>query len=177
MLNACRAVWGRDRRQRLCRGRGRLPASGAELKKIKPNPTALRPSWAKRGCLEASQLYSALLWRAKEELGQGQTPQHTELPSASCALEARRRRGPGHTYCNSSRLRRGKVSCSPLASRLASLYRASCLSRFFFGFVSSPRAVSQCPSSLSCSPMQRRPEVGKGEARPTWSLLGLRLCD
>lgn len=174
MLNACRAVWGRDRRQRLCRGRGRLPASGAELKKIKPNPTALRPSWAKRGCLEASQLYSALLWRAKEELGQGQTPQHTELPSASCALEARRRRGPGHTYCNSSRLRRGKVSCSPVASHLASLYRASCLSRFFFWFCFLPQSSFPVPL---LAVMQRRPEVGKGEARPTWSLLGLRLCD
>lgn len=87
MLNACWAVWGRDRRQGLCRGTGWLPASGAELNKIKPNPTALWPSWAKRGCLEVSQLYSALLRRAKEELGQGQTPQHTELPSASCACQ------------------------------------------------------------------------------------------
>lgn len=181
MLNACWAVWGWDRRQGLCRGTGRLPASSTELNKIKPNPTALWPSWAKHGCLEVSQLYSALLRRAKEELGQGQTPQHTELPSASCALGARRRRGPGHTYEKVLQLlqaEKGKVSCSPLASCLASLYRASFLSRLLFCFFPPPEQFPSAPPRCNVGPCLRRPEVGQGEAhRPTCSLLGLRLYD
>lgn len=72
--------------------------------------------------------------------------------------------------CNSSRLRRGKVSCSPLASCLASLYRASFLSRLLFCFFPPPEQFPSAPPRCNAGPCLPRPEVGKGKAhRPTCS--------